>query len=339
MPKKVVVSGYYGFDNFGDDAILEVLVNKLKSLDFEICVLSANPAKTARDYDVNSIKNFDLKNVIKTIFSSNALISGGGSLLQDVTSMKSLIYYSGVIFLAHLFRKPVFIFAQGIGPLNKKFSKFIVLKLLRHAKYVSVRDEKSLKFLNSNGIQAELVNDPVYSVSISDVPKNFAVGVQIRDFATVNLEFLEDLADNLILNFPNRKFELFVFQQSHDEAICKQFINILKLKNPTVDTEIIYYNNRADIFKRIAQLDYMIAMRFHAIIAALKAGVRTACINYDVKVENIAKSATLPLISLTNSDNNYDAIFEHLKSLNPTRLSDFANSKKLNWDMFENKLS
>lgn len=335
MPKKVVVSGYYGFDNFGDDAILEVLTDKLKSLGTEITVLSSNPEKTANDYGVNSVRNFDIKNVVRTIFTSDILVSGGGSLLQDVTSLKSLFYYSGIIFLAHLFRKPVLIFAQGLGPLNRKISKTIVQNLLKYAKFISVRDEKSLQFLNSNGIEAELVNDPVYSVIISDVPKNFAVGVQLRSFPTINIEFLESLAENLVLNFPSRKIELFVFQKSRDEELCRQFEAILKSKNPLIDTEIVYYNNRAELFRRIAQLDYMIAMRFHAIIAALKAGVRTACINYDVKVENIAKSATLPLISLVNDENNYDAIFEHLKSLNPTRLSDFANSKKINWNKFD----
>lgn len=335
MPKKVVLSGYYGFDNFGDDAILAVLCEKLKTLGADITVFSANPDKTAQDYEVCSVKNFDIKNVLKTIFKSDVLISGGGSLLQDVTSLKSLIYYSGIIFLGLLFRKNVLVFAQGIGPLNTAFARWVVFSLLKRVNYISVRDEKSLEFLNDNGIKAFLVNDPVYSVSISDVPKNFAVGVQLRDFRTMNLEFLDVLAENILLNLPNRKIELFVFQKKYDEEICEQFAKILKSKNTTVEVEFVYYTNRLEIFKRIAQLDYMIGMRFHAVIAALKAGVRVAGINYDIKVEKLAKEASIPLISLKSEDNNYDEIFERLKSLNPVKLSDFANSKNIDWSEFE----
>ena len=64
MSKKVVVSGYYGFDNFGDDAILFVLCQKSKNIGAEISVLSANPEKTSKEFGVESIKNFDIKDVI-----------------------------------------------------------------------------------------------------------------------------------------------------------------------------------------------------------------------------------------------------------------------------------
>lgn len=328
MSKKVVLSGYYGFDNFGDDAILSVLCDKLKDFGADITVLSANPSKTAEEYDVCAVKNFDIPKLCKTIYSSDILISGGGSLLQDVTSLKSLIYYSFVIFAALLFKKDVAIFAQGIGPLNKKISQFIVKNLLKRAKYVSVRDEKSQKLLENWGIAAELVNDPVFSVSISEIPKNFAVGIQLRDFSTMSDEFLNSLADFVPEKFPNRKIELFVFQKALDEAVCKKFEGIVKAKNPNTETEIIYYNSRQEIFKRIAQLDYMLAMRFHAVIAAIKAGVKTAAIDYDIKVQKLANEAAIPLISLCSDCNNYSEIFDSLKSLNPARLSDFANSKQ-----------
>jgi len=335
MAKKVVLSGYFGYDNFGDDAILAVLCEKLTSSGAEVTVLSANPEKTAKEYGVNSVRNFDMKKVVRVISQSDVLISGGGSLLQDVTSLKSLIYYSFIIYLGLAFRKDVLIFAQGIGPLNRKISKKIVATLLKRAKYVSVRDKKSREFLSSVGVNAKLVNDPVYSVCVHEVPKNFALGVQLRNFSTVSVEFLDSLAENILLNFPNRRIELFVFQKALDEDICKQFARIIKSKNQAADIEIIYYNSRAEIFKRIAQLDYLFAMRFHAVVAALKAGVRVAGINYDVKVEKLANEASIPLISLNPDENNYDAIVERIKSLNPARLSDFANSKKFDWSEFD----
>ena len=84
MPKRFVLSGYFGFKNFGDEAILDVLVKRLQSLDQEITVFSSNPEYTKSLFDnINSIYTFDISSVIKAIFSSDIVISGGGSLLQD----------------------------------------------------------------------------------------------------------------------------------------------------------------------------------------------------------------------------------------------------------------
>jgi len=128
---KVVISGYYGFDNFGDEAILGVLVKKLKELNADIRVLSKSPSKTASLYDVKSTLFFCMLQVIFRISRCDVLVSGGGSLLQDVTSLKSLIYYLFVINIALFFNKKVVIFAQGIGPINNKFGAFLTKNTLK----------------------------------------------------------------------------------------------------------------------------------------------------------------------------------------------------------------
>lgn len=335
MSKKVVVSGYYGFDNFGDDAILFVLCQKLKNIGAEISVLSANPEKTSKEFGVESIKNFDIKKVVKCIKDSDMLISGGGSLLQDVTSVKSLLYYSFIIFTSLLLKKDVIIFAQGIGPLNKKFSQILVRFLLKHARFVSVRDERSLSLMKQWSIDAKLVYDPVFSLKIPSVRKNFALGIQLRDFITMNDAFLDSLAENVLKYFPNRKIELFIFQKKLDEQVSKRFMEFLKSKNPNVDVELIYYTNKDKIFKRIAQLDYMIAMRFHAVIASLMAGIKTSAINYDIKVEKLAQEASIPLISMKSHRNDYKKIFTLQKSLNSAKLSDLSISKQFDWSDIE----
>ena len=119
MSKRVVLSGYFGFKNFGDEAILSLLVNKLQSDKHRITVISHDPNYTKSIYKhIRSVYTFDFTNIIGAISKSDVLISGGGSLLQDVTSIKSLIYYLLVIFIALFLKKTVIIFAQGIGPIN-----------------------------------------------------------------------------------------------------------------------------------------------------------------------------------------------------------------------------
>lgn len=144
---KITVSGYYGFDNFGDETILFVLLNYLKSKKFDITVFSKNPETTSKKYGIKSLNTFSFFDVVNQIRKTDFLISGGGSLLQDATSAKSLIYYLFVLFLAWFFKKKIVIFAQGIGPINsfilRKFTKFILHK----ADFISVRDDKSLFLL------------------------------------------------------------------------------------------------------------------------------------------------------------------------------------------------
>ena len=105
---KYIVSGYIGFDNFGDEAIQNVLVKKLKSEGAgKITLISSNPEKTKKIHEVDSC---GMLKFLPALAKSDVLISGGGSLLQDVTSLKSLIYYLGVIYLALILGKKVEIF-------------------------------------------------------------------------------------------------------------------------------------------------------------------------------------------------------------------------------------
>ena len=127
---KYLVSGYIGFDNFGDEAIASVLISHLKTKQAEkITVLSSNPEKTAKTYRVFSEHYMKF---FKPILETDVLISGGGSLLQDITSLKSLIYYLTVITVALVFNKKVIIYAQGFTPFRTSFGKFFTKFVLKY---------------------------------------------------------------------------------------------------------------------------------------------------------------------------------------------------------------
>ena len=98
--KRFVLSGYFGFKNFGDEAILSVLVNKLQQYKHRITVISSDPKYTIGKFKhIRSVYTFKIPDIIGAIAKSDFLISGGGSLLQDATSLKSLIYYLFIIFI------------------------------------------------------------------------------------------------------------------------------------------------------------------------------------------------------------------------------------------------
>lgn len=328
---KAAISGYYGFKNFGDETILSILIDHLKQLGVDVTVFSSDTDFTSKAYNVNSVGSFDIKNVIKRIKETDFLISGGGSLLQDVTSLKSLVYYSFIITMALFFNKKVIIFAQGIGPLNSKLAQIIVKNILKHCSLVTVRDEQSLNLLSKWNINAKLVCDPVFSLNTSAQQTiSNKIGIQLRDFKTLNYNLLQKLALFIIEKFPEKEIEIFSLQQNQDLEICTKFKNMLNSFNPNIKTEIV----TEDIINRISKLEILIAMRFHAILTALKFGVKTCAINYDIKVEKLAKNAQIPIISMDASE-NMENIYQQIKKLNKNELLSFCETKTFDWSEFD----
>ena len=126
----VVMSGYYGFSNAGDDAILQSIQEGIvaASEDISITVLSNDPALTERLYGLDAVPRFQVWKVLRALRQCDALLSGGGSLLQDRTSTRSLLYYLSIIRLAERFHKPVMLYANGIGPVSKPANRRRVKK-------------------------------------------------------------------------------------------------------------------------------------------------------------------------------------------------------------------
>lgn len=294
MAKKVAISGYYGFKNFGDELILSILTEHLKRDGADITVFSVNPEITAQTYGVKTAKTFNPMDVIKTIAATDILISGGGSLFQDATSLKSVIYYAFVLGLAQILGKKTIIFAQGVGPLYHPLSRFLVKHLFKRCDTVSVRDAKSLHLLRGWGINAELVEDPAYSLSIPNTEMKSGIGVQLRQFEGVDEKFLTNLAGAI-----QDKPKIFSLQKSLDIEVCKEFAK-------KTNGEIVEEN----LIEELSRVEILVSMRFHALIVALKAGVKCAVINYDPKVKSLAEKFSLPLIEFTDSA---DVIAEKIK--------------------------
>ena len=112
---RLVLSGYYGFDNSGDEAVLQSILLALRAegeaagIRVEPIVLSGNPDRTRRMYGVEAVHRMKPTELLKAIRRCDGVISGGGSLLQDATGKLSIPYYLGVLKLAQWLGKPTYI--------------------------------------------------------------------------------------------------------------------------------------------------------------------------------------------------------------------------------------
>ena len=335
--RKVVLSGYYGFDNFGDEAILQVLTNNLKNIGADITVISHNPAKTAITYDVKSVFMFNIFEIIKKINSSDILISGGGSLLQDVTSLRSLIYYLFIIFLGILFCKRVIIFAQGIGPINNNYFKKMTKNILRKTALITVRDKQSKNLLESWGLKSTIVDDPVWGIRVKNSRPNGKVGIQLRSWKYMSDEFFLNLVRQVAKDFSDKEIYIYSLQDRQDKELCLQFESYLHIENPKVHTKVLYDMNVNEIIESMADLEYLIAMRYHAILIGLKYGIKTLAINYDPKVEKLAKFAKIPCISFEENE-KFHTYFEQMRNLSRRNILLEVNKKRFSFDIFENEI-
>jgi len=147
---RVLVSGYYGFGNLGDEALLTVLIEVLQDRfglsGDAICVLSATPTDTSQRHGIGTIPRTSLWAFRRELTRSDLFISGGGGLIQDETSRRSAGYYLGLLHWAQR-HMPVVIMGQGLGPLNSGLTQRWAYRTLPNARAALVRDEASVRLL------------------------------------------------------------------------------------------------------------------------------------------------------------------------------------------------
>lgn len=316
---KLVLSGYYGFDNVGDEAILYAILSALREAnpDVEPIVLSNQPEKTARTYRVEAVNRWKLKDVARAIRQSDGVISGGGSLLQDVTGMRSVVYYSAIMWLAKLFRKPLFIYAQGIGPLQKKTSEHIVRLTLARSDYVSVRDEESKKLLLRLGLRRpiDVVPDPVLGIDVTEAAQQPRlidepfVSVSVRDWPT-DQNYKRKLAACLDEIVRHGYGVVFVpMQGKEDEAASADTVAYMKEKA----TIAPFDGSIMQKIAWIAQSELLVGMRLHALIFAAVSETPFIALSYDPKIDAFANMCKQPLFAHVNDDWNENVLAERMK--------------------------
>ncbi|WP_310830529.1 polysaccharide pyruvyl transferase CsaB [Paenibacillus pedocola] len=312
--QKIIISGYYGFRNSGDEAVLQSILNALQKqsqaagITIEPIVLSIDPEWTTATYGVKSVHRMKLGEVRRAISESDGLISGGGSLLQDVTSSKTIPYYLGIVKLAQWLGKPTFIYAQGIGPVNRKLFHPLIKSVFRKCVYVSVRDEKSRLLLESMGLDGskiEVVPDPVMGLELPGAPGTLAldpqspnhsasalntVGVSVRYWEESRRE-LDAIAEGLVQACAEAPLHLrfLPFHHPLDNEASRYVIQKLEKKIAALGGAVSLCEDALhpqQMLREVAECDALIGMRLHSLIYAAGRRVPLMGISYDPKIDH-----------------------------------------------------
>ncbi|MGC8862345.1 MAG: polysaccharide pyruvyl transferase CsaB [Armatimonadota bacterium] len=290
-----VVSGYYGFGNIGDEAVLAGILATFRRLhvDADLIVLSADPGRTAREHPgVQAVHRMKLDQVVRATRRADLVISGGGSLFQDVTSALSPHYYLSVLRLARFLGRKTMIYAQGVGPLKREGTRRAVARAMNRADLITVRDADSKRLLEDIGVTKpiHLSADPSFLIE-PDVHEadrilnehglsaGEIIGVSLRPWSCAR-NWLSEAARGISLAADRLGATVVCIpmQAPQDEAVCRTVGN----------AAIIRSNNPRTIKGLIARCGLVVGMRLHSLIFAAGASTPFVPIVYDPKVASFA---------------------------------------------------
>ena len=153
--ESIVICGAYGRGNAGDDAILKAIVQEMRALDPErtICVMSRRPRETRLIYRTGAIYTFNVFAVLRQFRRAALYINGGGSLMQDVTSTRSIWYYCYTLRAAKKRSCKVMMYGCGIGPINRAGNRKMAARIIdRSVDRITLRDDNSRALLAEMGV-------------------------------------------------------------------------------------------------------------------------------------------------------------------------------------------
>ena len=305
---RVVVSGYYGFGNAGDDAILESIQQAVRTAsdNVEVTVLSNDPELTKKQYGLDAIPRFRTFQVFQALRRGDALLSGGGSLLQDTTSTRSLVYYLSVIRCAHWLHKPVMLYANGIGPVRRASNRRRVRQVVEKAALVTLRDHASALELKQMGVERPVLvtADPVFRLEPAGQSRSLELlrsaglpdgrpfaAVSVRDWHNVEDFYpqLAELCDHLSQTYGLETLFL-LMQPVRDRSATAQVRAHMTgtsyvLDAPTTPRELMGVLGMARL---------CLAMRLHTLIFAARMAVPAMGLVYDPKVASYLEELDLP---------------------------------------------
>lgn len=293
-----VICGAYGLGNAGDDAVLRAILEALRGLDpdMPVTVMARRPKETARRFGAEAVHPMRPLRWLRAMGRARLFISGGGTLLQDVTSRRSLFYYLTSIRAAKKMGCAVQLYGCGVGPLRRERSRTRTAAVLNAcADVVTVRDADSAALLKDIGVDAPpvlLAADPALSLPPAGGEREKAAGFALRPWRGFS-DRGEDIAACARYIYETYRLPpVFFCFAPEDRAAARALCAAL----PDIPCAV-----SADL-RRFGRMSLAVSMRLHGLIFALRDGVPAMGISYDPKVEAFCREAALPCVPLAEAD-------------------------------------
>lgn len=307
----LLIAGYHGYGNCGDEATLMAMTTNIKAMaqDVNITAISHIPELTKTEYNINSVQRFNAIEVMRAIVKSDIILSGGGTLIQNGTSTRSLLYYLAIIKFAKLFRKRVMLYSNGIGPVVGKRNRKLVKLVVDNVDLITLREEFSAKDLADIGVkkpEIHITADAAFTLkSVSDerakeiiakeeIPMDKEmIGISVRQWnkAKYGDKYIKEIAkacDNMAKDGKTIVFIPMEFPK--DAEVSKKIMNYME-----EESFIIKGNYKPnEILGIVGQMNLIVGMRLHILLFSALKKIPMIGIVYDPKIEYYLDVLNMP---------------------------------------------
>ena len=353
VPRKkhgdVLISGYYGFGNAGDDSLLSAIISEISknSPELSFAVLAKNRQKAEKRFGVKCVERFDPFAVFAAMCRAKLFISGGGNLLQNGTSNKSLAYYLCTLMMARILKKKTMIYANGIGPLYGKKAKKFTASIIKGCELVTLREPDSAEFLGELVPERKdmiLSADPAlllkpatdnridFILDKHSIPKDKRyIIVSMRSVVnkreayseTEWYDFEKQFASELSeLCAAKGLYPLFIpMQVALDSAVCRRVCELCGRGSFVSGLSV------SELIALMARSELVCGMRLHSLIYALACAVPFIALSYDPKVRAFAEYAEMPYVIDAPQGWENGALMNAVNSIAENREELIANEK------------
>ena len=317
-----MICGAYGRGNAGDDAILEAILQEMRAIDpdMPVTVLSKDPKSTRLTYRVRAVHRSNLPAWLSAMHRSKLYINGGGSLIQDVTSRRSLWFYLHNIAAAKRSGCKVQMYGCGIGPVTRESHRRLAARVLNlYVDVITLREPDSLAELRAMGVtkpEILLTADP--ALTLSKAPEDETDSVLLRAgipphgkyicFALRRWKGFEEKAPlfGAAAEYAYRTYGLtpvFAAVEKHlDPGAGQLAARGLSVPHYFLDDA----GGAGTIIGALSRMEIVVSMRLHALIFSAGQGIPLVGVVYDPKVSAflryIGQELFVDLADLTEAD-------------------------------------
>lgn len=305
--RRILVHGYFGGRNFGDDLMLLGFLNRHAQQSDQIAIIT--PDGTLPDHLRGRVLRAYPKSVrgfLAGLSWATDFVLCGGTVFHDAYPAerhkryrKNLVAVASLLRIASLAWRKVHLPGIGLGPLRRPLTKAMARIALGSAMHVGLRDERSIADAGKIGLAHRVVHEPDLSNSAGLAPSDgqrsgLALSlvspalISTTDTATAD-RFYTGLASALAAwqhqtAEPITLLVICVGAADSDSGFAAQFERIAAAAGVNDLTICPYDGNPVTMAARIGATRAMIAMRFHAATVAEKLGTPTFWLAYQRKV-------------------------------------------------------
>jgi polysaccharide pyruvyl transferase CsaB len=340
VPQRILLVGYIGFGNAGDEAIAQVAIGHLRERvpDAELTVISGDPPRTAELYGVRAIWWRDPLAIADAVRTTDLTILGGGGLFQDYWGFDpttiltrehwGLSFYLAPALLSAVYGKPLMLYAVGAGPLLSDHGRTYTKVAGDIAARITVRDQMSKDLFESLGVapgKITITADPAFDLTpepAPDVPEvrewksaGPAIAVCLRTWnfgsdSTFSDREVARALDDVLANEGGRI--LFVpFAGGDDIYVARRVLKDMKQRERAVVLEQPCSPNA--LAGIVGSAGLVLGMRLHSVIFSIAAQTPVVALEYDPKLAGLAALTGLEDFTLPFGGVEWDVLSRRLR--------------------------